>query len=121
MLNKHLIGGVGIIFAEQWIDKTLSVVKVNHQIIALKITLSILCFCAPQYGRPCEEKDDFCLVLLSNIFTFSPDYALIVCRDLNGHIGKDSDGFKGIDGGYGYCIRNADGKRVLDMCPKQTL
>ena len=52
--------------------------------------------------------------------TVSPDYVLIVCRDLNDHIGKDSDGFKGIDGGYGYGIRNADGKRVLDMCSKQT-
>lgn len=122
MLNKHFIGGVGIIFAEEWIDKILSVVRINHRIITLKlflgkITLSIFCVCAPQCGRPCEEKDDFYLGRLSNISTVSPDCILIVWRDLNGHMGEDSgDVFKGIHRGYGYGIINADGTRVPDMC-----
>ena len=103
-----------------------SVVTVNHRIMTLrllvgKITLSISCVCAPQCGRPCEEKDDFHLVLLSNISTVSPDYVLIVCGDLNRHISKNSDDFKGIHGGHGYGIRNPDGTRVLDMCATANL
>ena len=46
---------------------------------------------------------------------------LIVCSDLNGHIGKDSDGFEGIHGGHGYGIRNAEGTRILDMCAATNL
>ena len=81
-----------------------------------KITLSISYVCAPQCGRPCEEKDDFYLVQLSSISTVSPDDVLIVWEDLNIHLGKDSDGFKGIHDGYGYGIKNTDGTRVLNMC-----
>ena len=67
------------------------------------------------------EKDDFYSVLLSSIFTISSDDALIVCGDLNGHIGKNSDGFEGIHGGYGYGIRHTEGTRILDMCAATNL
>ena len=78
------LGGVGILLAEKWIDKVLSVVRINHRIMMLrllvgKIILSIFCVYAPQCGRPSEEKDDFYSVLLSNISTISPDDVLIVC------------------------------------------
>ena len=97
------LGGVGILLAEQWIHKVLSVVRVNHRIMRLrllvgKITLSIFCVYTPHCGRPCEEKDDFYSVLLSSISTISPDDVLIVCGDVNGHIGKDLDGFDSVHG-----------------------
>ena len=48
--------GVGILLVVQWIDKALSVVRVNHRIMTLKllagnITLSIFGVYALQYGR----------------------------------------------------------------------
>ena len=86
-----------------------------------KITLSIFCVYAPQCGRPCEEKDEFYSVLIGSISTISPEDVLIVCGDLNGHIGKDSDGFKNIQGEYGYDRRNGEGTRILDMCPATKL
>ena len=117
---------MGILLAEQWIDKVLSVVRVNHQIMTLrllvgKITLSISCVYAPQCGRPCDKKEDFYSVLISSISTISSDDLLIVCGDLNSHIGKDSDGSKSIHGGYGCAIRNADSTRILDMCTATNL
>ena len=81
-----------------------------------KITLSIFCVYTLQCNRPCEEKDDFFSVLLSSISTISPDNVLIVCEDLNNHIGKDPYSFEGIHIGYGYGIRNAEGTRILDVC-----
>ena len=53
-------------------------------------------------------QEDIYSVLPSSIFTILPDDVFLVHGDLNGHIGKDSDGFEGIYGGY---------KRILDMCP----
>lgn len=46
---------------------------------------------------------------------------LIVCGDLNGHIGKDSYGFKSIHGRYSYGIRNAESTTILDMCAATNL
>ena len=125
MLNGHLVGEVGIILTEQWIDKILLVVNwsSDHDI---KITcwknnlINIMCLC-PQCGKPCEEKYDFYLVLFSSISTVSPDVILIVWEDLNVHLGKDSGGFKGIHDGYGYGIRNTDGTRVSICVSLQTL
>ena len=41
---------------------------------------------------------------------------LIVCGDLNGHVGKTSDGFEGIHGGRGFGVCNPEGTRILDLC-----
>ena len=41
---------------------------------------------------------------------------LIVCGDLNGHVGKTSDGFEGIHGGKGFGVRNSEGTRILELC-----
>ena len=89
------LGGVGILLTEQWIDKALSVVRIDHWIMILsllvaKITISIFWVYTPQCDRPCEEKDDFYSVLLSSISTISPNDVLIICGDLLNHIGKDS-------------------------------
>ena len=70
------LGQVGILLAELWKDKVLSVIRVNHRIATLrllvgKITLPIFYVYALECGRPCEEKDDFYLVLISSISIIS--------------------------------------------------
>ena len=71
-------------------------------------------------STPCNVidlvKKKMISVLLSRISTISPDDVLIVCEDLNNHIGKDPYSFEGIHIGYGYGIRNAEGTRILDVC-----
>ena len=119
------LGGVGILLGEQWIDKVLSVVRVNHQIMTLKLLvrkrmLAIFCVYALHYGRMQYGRKSFYSVLLNNISTIQPD-ALIVCGDPHSHIGKDSDGFKGIHSGYGYGIRNAKDTKIRDMCAATNL
>ena len=33
---------------------------------------------------------------------------------MNGHVGSNSVGYDGTDGGYGFGDRNADGSRILE-------
>ena len=71
---------------------------------------------APQAGLPEHEKDSFYSELLSLLSVTPNDEFLIVCGDLNGHIGMNTSGFDGVHGGNGYGTRNVDGIRILDFC-----
>ena len=40
---------------------------------------------------------------------------LIVCGDMNGHMGARTYGFEGVHGGKGFGIRNAEGEMLLEF------
>ena len=40
---------------------------------------------------------------------------LIVCGDMNGHVGEKADGFEGVHGGYGFGDRNVEGEMLLEF------
>ena len=46
---------------------------------------------------------------------------MLLCGDFNGHVGKAPEGFNGVHGGCGFCSRNADGTRILDLCTAANL
>ena len=54
--------------------------------------------------------------LLSCISVVPAEEMLLVCCDLNGHVGKDSSGLEGLHGRHGYGARNPDGTRILELC-----
>ena len=35
--------------------------------------------------------------------------------NLNGHVGRSTDGFEGVHGGYRYGVRNGEGERILEF------
>ena len=114
-------GGVGILVAEKWIDKIISVDRHSSRQMSLRILigrkmLNVITAYAPQPGLPEVEKDDFFFNLLSSISAVPSGELLIVCGDLNGHVGKTSDGFEGTHGGHGYGVRNPEGSRILELC-----
>ena len=39
----------------------------------------------------------------------------VVLGDMNGHIGRDMDGFEGVHGGNGFGDRNAEGEAILEF------
>ena len=41
---------------------------------------------------------------------------IVVGGDLNGHVSTNVDGYDGVNGGYGFEERNADGERPLEFC-----
>ena len=46
---------------------------------------------------------------------------LVIGGDLNGHVGKDCDGYDGVHGGHGYGERNEEGEKILDMAQRKEL
>ena len=67
--------GVGVFIAERWIDSVVNVVRVNEQIMYVKLVIgkqivNIVSAYAPQVGLSAEEKDDFWdsfIIVLSGI------------------------------------------------------
>ena len=115
-------GGVGVLLNENWIDKVISVVRLNYRIMSIRILvgksiINIFSVYAPQTGLSVAEKDSFYSALLSNISIVSPDEYLLVCGDFNGHVGKAPD----LHGRHGFGSRNADGTRILDLCTAANL
>ena len=64
----------------------------------------------------CLSSKNFFFNLLSCISVVPTEEMLLVCGDLNGHVGKTSGGFEDLHGGYGYGVRNPEGTRILEVC-----
>ena len=78
--------------------------------------LYIISSYAPQSWLSESKKDTFFFNLLSCISIVPAEEMLLVCGDLNGHVGKTSSGFEGLHGGLGYGVRNPEGTRILELC-----
>ena len=114
-------GGVGFLLAEEWINKVISVVRLNHRLMIMRllmgeVILNIFNVYAPQSGLAESEKDAFFVKLQSNINSVPDTEFLIICGDFNGHVGRGANGFEGYHGGYGFGERNGEGIRILDTC-----
>ena len=42
------------------------------------------------------------------------DERLLICGELNGHVGSEIDGFEGVHGGFGFGKRNVEGEMILE-------
>ena len=62
-----------------------------------------------------KEKDDFWdsfIIVLSGI---PKQETIFIGSDMNGHVGRDADGYGGVHGGMGFGTRNADGEMILEF------
>ena len=113
-------GGVSILIAEKWLEKIILEDRTSSWQMSLRLMIGrkilyIISSYAPQSGLSESEKDNFFFNLLGSISVVPSEEILLVCGDLNGHVGKTSSGFEGIHGGHGYGIRNSEGTRVLEL------
>ena len=53
--------------------------------------------------------------LLWKLTKISASEILLVCKDFNGHIGKNADGYEGVHGGRGFGRSNLEGYRILEF------
>ena len=114
-------GEIGILVPEKWIEKIISVDRTSSRHMSLRFLIGrkilyIISLDAPQSGLSESLKNNFFFNLLGSISVVPSQEMLLVCGDLNGHVGKTSSGFKGIHGGHGYGIRNSEGTRVFKIC-----
>ena len=67
----------------------------------------------PQVGLSAEEKDDLWdsfIIVLSGIPKQDSNFI-----EINGHVGRDADGYDGVHGVMGFGTRNAEGERILEF------
>ena len=77
-----------------------------------KSILNLVTVYAPQVGRTMEEKEKFMVLLGKTVSAMDAVKQLVVCGDMNGHVGAKSEGFEGVHGGFGYGEQNVEGGNV---------
>ncbi|XP_071708832.1 uncharacterized protein [Rutidosis leptorrhynchoides] len=75
----------------------------------------VICAYAPHAGLGDDEKSRFWEALDEVVRSFPADHRLVIGGDLNGHIGTISDGYTGVYGGFGYGVRNEEGRSILEF------
>ena len=114
------VSGVGVLVAGKWIDNVVEVKRASERVIVLRLAmgktvLNVVSVYAPQVGRTAEEKEEFYILLGKVLKEVGTDEKLIVCGDLNGHVGAEADGFEGVHGGNGFGARNVEGEMLLEF------
>ena len=112
--------GVGVLVAEEWIEKVLDVKRWSERIMVLRVVVgrsvgNLISVYAPQTGRSKEEKEEFFTVLGKILSDIDVGERLLICGDMNGHVGAEVDDFEGVHGGYGFGRRNVDGEMLLEF------
>ena len=112
--------GVGLVLAAEIAPMVERVRQMNNRIINVDLNtrsggISMVQVYTPQQGRLTREKDAFYEQLQECIDTAKYRGRLILCGDMNGHIGQDRAGYERVIGHHVIGGRNAEGLRVLDF------
>ena len=89
------------------------------KLIVGKCLMNVVAAYAPQTGRSQEEKDNFWEAVWKLIEGIKETERIMLGGDLNGHVGKGSNGYEGVHGGQEYGVRNAEGERILEFVKQQ--
>ena len=112
--------GVGVLVAERWLEKMIEVKRVSDRIIVLRLLLgksilNLISVYAPQVGRPNLEKEEFWTTLTMIVSSVKRDEEIFLGGDMNGHVGREVEGFEDVHGGHGYGERNREGEMLLEF------
>src|SRR6476619_5666468 len=112
-------GRVGIMVARKWVDNVIGVERVSERVMVVKVTVGKVILCVvsvygPQMGR-LMEKEGFYVELGGVVDGFGEQEVVMVCGDLNGHVGEYAEGYEEVHGGKGYGVRNVEGEMVLEF------
>lgn len=111
--------GVGIVLKEDWWEGVVGVRRVSSRVMVVEMVvvgerLNVVSVYAPQVGSDKEEKGKFWEEFDETLNVFCRGVKLVVGGDLNGHVGREAEGFNLVHGGWGYGKRNAEGEAVLE-------
>ena len=62
-----------------------------------------------------SEKEEFWSDLDRVVGKVPTGEKLVLCGDMNGHVGAETDGLEGVHGGSGFGIRNTEGEMLLEF------
>ncbi|XP_071718407.1 uncharacterized protein [Rutidosis leptorrhynchoides] len=112
--------GVGILIGPLYKDNIVGVDRCSDRIMSVRVviqeeTYMVICAYAPHAGLGDDEKVRFWEALDEVVRSCPADHRLVIGGDLNGHIGTISDGYTGVHGGFGYGVRNEEGRSILEF------
>jgi hypothetical protein len=124
--SKEGVSGVGVLLAEKWFDNVVQVRRISERLMVVRVNVgnsivSLISVYAPQMGRTMEEKMDFYAALGKIMTEVGSSERVIICGDLNGHVGELIEGFEGVHGGNGYGARNLEGEMLLEFADLHSL
>ena len=67
-----------------------------------RTVLNLISAYAPQAGRHMPEKEEFFTLLGKIVSEIDDGEKLLICGDLNGHVGAGDEGFEDVHGGFGF-------------------
>ncbi len=119
--NKQGLNGCGCVISEELIDKVIEVERVSDRLMMVRLLVgkglvNVISAYAPQVGRRQVEKDVFWESMWDLMERVKDSEMVVLGGDFNGHVGRDSDGYEGVHGGYGYGVRNSEGESILEFC-----
>ncbi|ESN90783.1 hypothetical protein HELRODRAFT_90788, partial [Helobdella robusta] len=105
--QKTAKNGVGIFVREPLALKVLDIKRINSRFMWIKLclekqTMIILSAYEPQTGESEKIKTDFWAAFSDTISTISKFETILIGGNLNGYVGKKTDGFDNVHGGFGY-------------------
>ncbi|XP_064095544.1 uncharacterized protein LOC135207603 [Macrobrachium nipponense] len=111
--------GVGIILHSD-LQKNVKVDRVSDRLIVLTFmkydkVWHIISAYAPHQGHSAAVKRKFMEELEEYVRLFPESDIIVLCGDMNAHVGESSDGYEGVHGGSGFGIRNPEGGRLLKL------
>nr|GEY98156.1 hypothetical protein [Tanacetum cinerariifolium] len=117
---------VGVILRACLKDKVVNMNRCNDVIISLTLviegeTVNVISVYAPQVGLSEEEKKALWDSLDEVVRETSTDQRLILRGDLNRNIGETTKGYSVVHGGFGYGLRNEEGRSILDFATAHDL
>ncbi|XP_071739362.1 uncharacterized protein [Rutidosis leptorrhynchoides] len=112
--------GVGILIGPLYKDNIVGVDRCSDRIMSVRVviqeeTYMVICAYAPHAGLGDDEKVRFWEALDEVVRSCPADHRLVIGGDLNGHIGTISDEYTGVHGGFGYGVRNEEGRSILEF------
>ena len=104
--NDAGFGGVGILLKDEISGNVVEVRRKSDRVMAIVLTLGkevmrVICAYWTQSGRRDAEKIHFYDEMRSEWELESSSEIIVSLGDFNGHVGKCSEGFKGVHGGNG--------------------
>ena len=61
-----------------------------------------------------EDKEEFLAMLGEVVSGIDSGERLLICGDLNGHVGSEINGFEGVHRGFGFGKRNMEGEMIFE-------
>ncbi|XP_071687064.1 uncharacterized protein [Rutidosis leptorrhynchoides] len=112
--------GVGIIIGRPYRDHVVGVDRFSDRIMSVRLvvqeeTFMVISAYAPHAGLGEDEKRRFWESLDAVVRRCPADHRFLIGGDLNGHIGTDVEGYDGVHGGFGFGVRNEEGRSILEF------